>query len=375
MKLAFIINVFREDNFHSGGERLYYEFVKKAIQDGHTVDLYCTKFLYAGTKVSKLNINTLTILGHSKDYKNPQKIERLYDLYKSLLKNKDYDYVISENIVPPIDIGIFQGHSQKHYIKMSGNIFSKFLYKIKKRKHLKYQEKWLKNGFNKIFTPSNILKKDLIENFNLNNSRISVIYPGVKIPTHINEFDFDKIKNSEYEIKIGLSAPSFGKKGGFIALKAFSILKNQRYKFKAKIIYQKAKNNIWVRFLVRFYGLKKVVEFLPYQNEMQEFYNSVDCVIMPSLLETFGLVAIEAMANKRPIIVSDLCGISEIIHNNENGLIFNMKNKPEKNLANALKNIFDDREKLETLSKNAYKTALEYSWDKAYKRFISLIEK
>ena len=49
-QLAFVINVFREDEFRSGGEKLFYELVNRATQEGHRVDLYCTTYL--GEKMS-----------------------------------------------------------------------------------------------------------------------------------------------------------------------------------------------------------------------------------------------------------------------------------------------------------------------------------
>ena len=42
-KMAFITNYFEEFNFESGGERAFYEFVKKYIDEGNVVDIYCTK--------------------------------------------------------------------------------------------------------------------------------------------------------------------------------------------------------------------------------------------------------------------------------------------------------------------------------------------
>ena len=44
-KLAFVINVFREDDFHSGGEKLFFELVNRSIEDNYIVDLYCTTYL------------------------------------------------------------------------------------------------------------------------------------------------------------------------------------------------------------------------------------------------------------------------------------------------------------------------------------------
>ncbi len=49
-------------------------------------------------------------------------------------------------------------------------------------------------------------------------------------------------------------------------------------------------------------------------------YNTVDAAIFPSLYEPFGIVALEAMAAGCNVIVSDVGGLSEVVHHMHNGL-------------------------------------------------------
>ncbi len=42
--------------------------------------------------------------------------------------------------------------------------------------------------------------------------------------------------------------------------------------------------------------------------------------VFPSLYEPFGIVALEAMAAKTPVIVSDVGGFPEVVENHETGL-------------------------------------------------------
>lgn len=49
-------------------------------------------------------------------------------------------------------------------------------------------------------------------------------------------------------------------------------------------------------------------------------YNTVDTAIFPSLYEPFGIVALEAMAAGCNVIVSDVGGLSEVVHHMHNGL-------------------------------------------------------
>jgi len=392
MKLAFVINVFREDNFHSGGERVFYELVNRAVDLGCVVDLYCTIYL-SKQNILKHKLNKINFVGHPKDFKCPDKIEKFYDEVKKLIQNEHYDHVISENISPSIDIGILQGHSLLHYKKFSGNFLSKLLFNLKKHKYINAQKKWLEQQYSKIIVPSNTLKDELKENFGINEEKFAVIYPCVDIPEFnisrnetvtLNSFqglfhDGQMLKqvqhdNEEKEFTFGLSAPSFSKKGGDVFLKALYLLKKKGYKFKAKIIYPKAKKNLKLQFLLFKYGLKDLIEFLPHQADMQNFYNSVDALVMPSLMETFGLVALEGMINAKPAVVSSFCGASEILQDGIDGFIFEMKNNPSKNLAEKLIYLIENKDKYSELSKNAHETALKYNWQDFCDKFYEVLQ-
>lgn len=61
--------------------------------------------------------------------------------------------------------------------------------------------------------------------------------------------------------------------------------------------------------------------------DIDAYYQACDAVIMPSRWEGFGLVAIEAMRNSKPVIVSNAGALPELIKNNINGYIFKLKDK------------------------------------------------
>ena len=103
---------------------------------------------------------------------------------------------------------------------------------------------------------------------------------------------------------------------------------------------------------------------------MNNFYESIDCVVMPSLLETFGLVATEAMSYKKPAITSSYCGVSEIIADSKEGFVFNKNN--HENLAEKMENFLNNSVSYEIISESAYETAVKLNWHSFYERFKSL---
>jgi len=368
-KIAFVIKLFQDTNFHGGGEKLFFKLINKFIHDNFSIDIYCSK-----SNVAKLpGINKITVVQTPYNHNLPETTEDFYNEVRQLIKNENYDFVISENITPPLDITFLQGHSLVHRQRKLKNFIESFFYKFRsvKTKRIKYQEKWLNRGYRKIFAVSNVLKNDIMTNFNIPEDRISVIYPGIDMPETAGKFS---LNNKEF-LTFGLCAPGFKIKGGYIFLKALKILKEKGIRFKAKIIYPKFRKNLWVKFLVKLYGLEKNLEFLPYQADMQSFYSSIDCLAVPSLEDTFNLTVLEAMANKKPCIVSSYAGASEIIQDGHDGFIFDISKNSAENLAEKMILAANNIENMAIYADNACSTAKKYSWNKTYSEFLQELSK
>jgi glycosyltransferase involved in cell wall biosynthesis len=57
-------------------------------------------------------------------------------------------------------------------------------------------------------------------------------------------------------------------------------------------------------------------------DEVLRLYNIMDVVVVPSLFEGFGLNAAEAMGASRPVVASKVDGLTEVIQDGVNGLLF-----------------------------------------------------
>ncbi|HZG86179.1 glycosyltransferase [Paenibacillus sp.] len=86
---------------------------------------------------------------------------------------------------------------------------------------------------------------------------------------------------------------------------------------------------------------KNVVHIGWVENDrIDEYYIRCDAVIIPSRWEGFGLVAIEAMRNKRAVLASNRGALPELVEHGVNGYIFDINNKSE--VADLLSNISKD---------------------------------
>ena len=71
------------------------------------------------------------------------------------------------------------------------------------------------------------------------------------------------------------------------------------------------------------FGLDSHVKWLGQKDhgEVLRLYNIMDVVVVPSVFEGFGLTAAEAMAASRPVVASNVDGLSEIVQDGVNGLL------------------------------------------------------
>lgn len=94
----------------------------------------------------------------------------------------------------------------------------------------------------------------------------------------------------------------------------------------------------------------------------------LDCVIVPSKwYETFSLVALEALAHGRPVIVSDHVGAKDIVANYNRDMVFSSKEQ----LKNLIRNILDNPELLTSENKNIISKPWNFSIENHAKEIIS----
>ena len=110
---------------------------------------------------------------------------------------------------------------------------------------------------------------------------------------------------------------------------------------------------------VRELGVEPFVRFLGYQSDLLGVLAAVDAVAVPSWNEAFSLVTVEAMAAGRPVVASDVGGLSEIIENEVNGLLIPARD--EEALAAAMRRLVEDPALVDHLGQHARQAATRYA--------------
>jgi glycosyltransferase involved in cell wall biosynthesis len=68
-------------------------------------------------------------------------------------------------------------------------------------------------------------------------------------------------------------------------------------------------------------GLTGVVQLMGYRREVDDVFQDMDLLVLPSFREGMPLVILESFARGRPVIASHVGGIPEIVENNVNGIL------------------------------------------------------
>jgi D-inositol-3-phosphate glycosyltransferase len=120
--------------------------------------------------------------------------------------------------------------------------------------------------------------------------------------------------------------------------------------------------------------LGEIVTFLGKQgqDELPDYYAAADCVIMPSHYESFGMVALEAMACGRPVIASEVGGLAFLIKDGETG--YHVPDRDPTALADRICEQVTDPIRREQLGRQAAAAAQAYAWDIIARRVVRVYE-
>lgn len=125
---------------------------------------------------------------------------------------------------------------------------------------------------------------------------------------------------------------------------------------------------------IKEYSLEKDVVIVPFQSDIWKFWDSIDIAVVPSLEpEPFGLVAVEAMLAKKPVVASNHGGVAEIVVDGKTGLLFEPNN--EHDLFEKLDEMLEDGVRMKEMGEHGFFIATEYFSLKNYvSNFLTLYE-
>jgi glycosyltransferase involved in cell wall biosynthesis len=220
----------------------------------------------------------------------------------------------------------------------------------------------------RIIAISQGIKKDLLENFNLPEGKIEVIYNPVDI-AEIERLSAEEINhpwvNGELPIIISIGRLT-KQKGHSYLIKVFSIVR-QSLPCRLVIIGTGEEEENLVN-MVNTLGLKNDVEFLGFQRNPFKYMARSSLFISASRYEGFGNVLVEAMALGLPVISTDCpSGPAEIIEHGKNGILVPIED--EGRLERTIVKLLTNDELRRKLSSEAKIRAQYFALDKRVEQY------
>ena len=128
---------------------------------------------------------------------------------------------------------------------------------------------------------------------------------------------------------------------------------------------QELRRELQIEDMVTFLG-RRAQDTLPY------YYSAAEVVVVPSHYESFGLVALEAMACGTPVVASETGGLAFLVRDGETG--FHVPTGDPEALAARLRQLLRDDLLRERLGRQAAEYAKRYAWPLVVDQIIDLYQ-
>ena len=121
-------------------------------------------------------------------------------------------------------------------------------------------------------------------------------------------------------------------------------------------------------------GIEDVVTFLGSKNQdtLQYYYSAAEMVVMPSDYESFGMVALEAMACGTPVITSDVGGLAFLVKDGRTG--YRVPAGDVEALADRIMHLLTDELSRRRIGQRATCWAESYAWKEIAERIVGVYE-
>jgi UDP-glucose:(heptosyl)LPS alpha-1,3-glucosyltransferase len=233
-------------------------------------------------------------------------------------------------------------------------------------------------GLQRAIAVSKMVEDDLIQSFDLPPQRVVTLYNGVdcakfKPPGEASE-------RTVIREQLGLPADArivlfvgsgFGRKGLGFLIEAWARMPRLPQQ-KPLYLLVAGGDRAAAKFerLAMRYGVGDRVSFLGRRGDVPELMRAADALVLPSLFEPFGNVALEAMASGLPVLTTSRCGVAEIVPDELRAFVVG----DPANVVEVAAKVQALIEAPPALGKVARATAERFTWERHAIELLALIE-
>ncbi|MGU3293313.1 glycosyltransferase family 4 protein [Williamsia sp. M5A3_1d] len=172
---------------------------------------------------------------------------------------------------------------------------------------------------------SNDTRRFIQKSLVFGRKEVRVIYNGKRWETLPEQSKATPIGDGQ-DAKIALVGRVSPRKGQDIAIRALSKVVDAGWDIELVLVGDVFPGYEWyaeeLRSLAKALGVEARVTWTGFVHDVRQILDIAIIAIVPSRIEPFGTVAVEAMARRKPTIVSNVGGLTEIVSHENTGLVF-----------------------------------------------------
>lgn len=351
MKILHVITSLRT----GGTEKLMTDLLPRLNYHGIDADL----FLFDGTETAfKRDLREKDINIYESDIRN--KVYHPGIIRQLLPFQSRYDIIHTHNTAPQFFAAINSCFCRTPLITTEHSTSNHRRHK----KLFRNIDKWMYSRYKSIICISPMVESNLRNYLASNNPNIKTIYNGIDTEKFASAHHYDKILDSDEDnyIKIIQVAAFRYQKDQATVINALSLLPEHFHLYFAG----DGENRSACENLATRKGVADRVHFLGIREDIPSLIASSDIVVMSSLIEGFGLAAVEGMAAGKPVIASDVPGLREVVEGA--GILFPVKDHTA--LADKILKLSSDKNLYNRTSLTCASRALQYDISRMTEEYI-----
>ncbi|MDD5555655.1 MAG: glycogen synthase [bacterium] len=229
-------------------------------------------------------------------------------------------------------------------------------------------------GADRVIAVSGLMKEDILRHFDVPAERVEVIHNGVDLDTWRHAPLSDDLRErfgiaDEYILFVGRPTPQKGMEYLVDAMDRIPCqlvmgavgADTREYEDRMTEKVRAKPNIVWIHELLK-------------EEEYIQLYSGARVFVCPSIYEPFGIINLEAMSCRTPVVASATGGILEVVVDGETGLLVNPADSGA--IAEAVNRLLKDPEMRRRFGENGRRRVEErFGWDAIAARTKGLYER
>ena len=334
-----------------GGERVFAQIITRLPQDSYESFMATVLNDNFQKAISKSSVHNFPV-----DFSNRYNMLNLFTLTKIIIR-ENIDIVHGQGARAEFYARIAAGLARRKCVSTLAmpvegydvNSFKKFLYRLLDRFSERFVDRFL--------VVSSVLEKIMVEEHGVPEEKVIKIYNGIETDDYNPELMKKQRRLTRQEFNIGNDEFLIGAVGRLVWQKGFiyflqSIPGIIRIIPKAKfVLVGDGPLHDNLERLTQSMDVSSHLIFTGQRSDIREILAGMDMLIIPSLLEGFPMVTLEAMSMEKPIIATAIGGIMEQITDGIEGFLIPPGDPIS--LIKAVEFLFSNKEQAQCLGKAA----------------------